>query len=251
MVPSRGLLVSLVLSTLAGCAYAQQPAAIPAPQRAPDTMEARTLACVGCHGDKGRGVANVYFPRLAGKPSGYLYNQLVAFQEGRRRYAPMNYLLAYLPPAYLKQMADYFAAQSPDPIAVTAPAAPAATIAQGQQIVTKGLPEKKIPACTTCHGAALTGREPGIPGLLGLRTDYVSAQLGAWRYGTRTALAPDCMQIIAATLSEPEVAAVSAYLSTLPVPANDKPAPADSTQLPMGCGSQGRHAPAATAGARP
>jgi cytochrome c553 len=127
MVPSRGLLVSLVLSTLAGCAYAQQPAAIPAPQRAPDTMEARTLACVGCHGDKGRGVANVYFPRLAGKPSGYLYNQLVAFQEGRRRYAPMNYLLAYLPPAYLKQMADYFAAQSPDPIAVTAPAAPAAT----------------------------------------------------------------------------------------------------------------------------
>ncbi|WP_161019075.1 c-type cytochrome [Duganella lactea] len=247
MVSSRSLSALLVLSTLACRAYAQQEASPPPPQRAPDTMEARTLACVGCHGDKGRGVANVYFPRLAGKPSGYLYNQLIAFQEGRRRYAPMNYLLAYLPPAYLKQMADYFAAQSPDPIPIAAPSAPPAIIAQGQQIVTKGLPDKKIPACTTCHGATLTGREPGIPGLLGLRTDYVSAQLGAWRYGTRTALAPDCMQLIASTLSEPEVAAVSSYLATLPVPANDKPAAAN-TPLPMGCGSQSPHL---AAGAKP
>lgn len=249
MVASHGLSAFVVLSTLAWHAHAQQEASIPSPQRAPDTMEARTLACVGCHGEKGRGVANIYFPRLAGKPSGYLYNQLIAFQEGRRHYAPMNYLLAYLPPAYLKQMADYFAAQSPDPIPVTAPGAPPATLAHGQQIVSKGLPDKKIPACTTCHGATLTGREPGIPGLLGLRADYVSAQLGAWRYGTRTALAPDCMQLIASTLSEPEVAAVSAYLATLPVPANDKPAPADNTQLPMGCGSQSAHA--AAAGAKP
>ncbi|WP_371866567.1 c-type cytochrome [Duganella alba] len=241
MVPSRCFSALLVLGTIFGHAYAQPEPTVP-PQRAPDTMEARTLACVGCHGDKGRGVANVYFPRLAGKPAGYLYNQLIAFQEGRRRYAPMNYLLAYLPPAYLKQMADYFAAQSPAPLAVTAPAAPPATIAQGQQIVSKGLPDKKIPACTACHGTALTGREPGIPGLLGLRTDYVSAQLGAWRYGTRTALAPDCMQIVASTLSEPEVAAVSAYLATLPVPQQDKPVAADTTQLPMACGSQNPHA---------
>ena len=35
------------------------------------------------------------------------------------------------------------------------------------------------------------------PGLLGLRADYISAQLGAWRYGTRTAAEPDCMQIVA------------------------------------------------------
>jgi cytochrome c553 len=246
MVTTRCLFASLLLSAISGYASAQ-PDVIASPQRAPDTMEARTLACVGCHGDKGRGVANVYFPRLAGKPAGYLYNQLIAFQENRRRYAPMNYLLAYLPPAYLKQMADYFAAQSPDPLLVTAPNAPPATIAQGQQIVSNGLPDKKIPACTACHGTALTGRQPGIPGLLGLRTDYISAQLGAWRYGTRTAPAPDCMQIVASTLSEPEVAAVSAYLATLPVPQQDKPVAADTSQLPMACGSQSPH----SAGAKP
>jgi cytochrome c553 len=72
-------------------------------QRAPDTMEARLLACALCHGRQGEGTANDYFPRLAGKPAGYLMNQLVAFRDGRRRYPPMNYLLEYLPDAYLQK----------------------------------------------------------------------------------------------------------------------------------------------------
>ena len=53
-------------------------------ERAPDTMAARVLACASCHGDKGQGTNDDYFPRLAGKPAGYLYNQLVAFRDGRR-----------------------------------------------------------------------------------------------------------------------------------------------------------------------
>jgi cytochrome c553 len=72
-------------------------------QRAPDTMEARLLACAPCHGRQGEGTKNDYFPRLAGKPAGYLMNQLVAFRDGRRRYPPMNYLLEYLPDAYLEK----------------------------------------------------------------------------------------------------------------------------------------------------
>ena len=35
-----------------------------------------------------------------------------------------------------------------------------------------------------------------FPACSGLRPTYISAQLGAWRYGTRTAIAPDCMQIV-------------------------------------------------------
>ena len=62
---------------------------------APDTIEARTQACAACHGVQGQGTANDYFPRLAGKPAGYLYNQLTAFRSGRRRYPPMNYLLEF------------------------------------------------------------------------------------------------------------------------------------------------------------
>ena len=49
-----------------------------------DTMAQRTLACTACHGEQGRAGPDGYYPRLAGKPAGYLYNQLVNFREGRR-----------------------------------------------------------------------------------------------------------------------------------------------------------------------
>lgn len=209
----------------------------PPVERVPDTMEARVAACVGCHGEQGRGVQNVYFPRLAGKPAGYLYNQLVAFRDGRRKYAPMNYLLAYLPDAYLMRMAEYYAALNPPPLALPPSKASPQQLRDGQRIATAGVPGKKVPACVACHGADLAGREPGIPGLLGLRADYVSAQLGAWRYGVRTALAPDCMQLVASSLSEPEVAAVSAWLASLPV-TSARPAKASGARLPLACGSQ-------------
>src|ERR1700755_2180562 len=98
------LLVALQLSAVQG-----QPG-IPvsvASGKAPDTMAARVLGCASCHGAQGEGTADVYFPRLAGKPAGYLYNQLVAFRGGRRRYPPMNYLLGFLPDPYLKQMHEH------------------------------------------------------------------------------------------------------------------------------------------------
>lgn len=225
--------IAIAAAAHGGAAFAQATAA----DRIPDTMEARVQACTGCHGPQGRGVENVYFPRLAGKPAGYLYNQLVAFRDGRRKYVPMNYLLAYLPDAYLMRMAEHFAALNPPPLVQPAVARPQQLVADGQRIVTQGIPGKKIPACVTCHGAELGGREPGIPGLLGLRADYVSAQLGAWRYGVRTALAPDCMQVIASSLSEPEVAAVSNYLASLPVTAA-RPVREPGVRLPLACGSQ-------------
>ena len=216
-----------------GNAIAQETAA----DRIPDTMEARVQACTGCHGAQGRGVENVYYPRLAGKPAGYLYNQLVAFRDGRRKYVPMNYLLAYLPDAYLMKMAEHFASLNPPPLVQPALARAPQLLSEGQRIVVHGLPGKKIPACASCHGPELGGREPGIPGLLGLRADYVSAQLGAWRFGIRTALAPDCMQFIASSLSEQEVAAVSAYLASLPVGAA-RPLRQPGLRLPLACGSQ-------------
>ena len=49
------------------------------------------------------------------------------------------------------------------------------------------MPSKQIPACAACHGKTLTGMQPAIPGLVGLHSDYISAQVGAWRSGTRHA----------------------------------------------------------------
>jgi cytochrome c553 len=204
----------------------------------PDTMAARVEACTPCHGNKGEGTSDVYFPRLAGKPAGYLYNQLVAFKNGRRKYPPMNYLLEFLTEPYLQQIADYFADQHPPLPAAAASEASPDVLQRGQSLVTRGDPQRQIPACGSCHGPALTGMEPGIPGLLGLRPNYISAQLGAWRYGTRTAEAPDCMQQVAGRLTEEDVTAVAAWLASRLAPVNAAPAPKGTYMLPFACGSE-------------
>jgi len=225
------LLVSLMLWSVADAPA--QPT-----QRAPDTMEARLLACAACHGRQGEGTKNDYFPRLAGKPAGYLMNQLVAFREGRRRYPPMNYLLEYIPDPYLQKMADYFAALRPPPVPQAVADVSPAVLARGRSLVAEGDPAHGVPACSGCHGPSLTGMEPAIPGLAGLHASYISAQLGAWRYGTRTAAAPDCMQLVAATLTESDVTAVAAWLASLPIPADPSPVPKGTRPMPLPCGSE-------------
>ena len=103
-------------------------------------MEARVQGCVTCHGQSGQGTSNGYFPRIAGKPAGYLYNQLVAFRDGTRKYPPMNYLVAYLPDAYLREIAEHFAKQRPPFAPKRADRADAATLARGQALATRRRP---------------------------------------------------------------------------------------------------------------
>ena len=232
------LLAATSLAIIAGPCALSALTTEPVPLRAPDTKAARVLACASCHGSGGQGTADEYIPRLAGKPSGYLLNQLIAFRDGRRKYPPMRHLLEYLPDAYLARMADFYAAQHPE-LPVPAPnVASAEILARGEMLVRYGDPQHGIPACSSCHGPAFTGQEPGIPGLLGLRATYVSAQLGAWRYGTRTAQAPDCMQVLAGHLTESDVNAVATWLASQPAPADTVPAPRGSLPMPMTCGSE-------------
>jgi cytochrome c553 len=229
----RRIVVLLALIALPFSAARSQPA-----ERAPDTIAARVLACASCHGAEGQGTSDDYFPRLAGKPAGYLYNQLIAFKDARRRYPPMNYLLEFLPNAYLKEIAEHFASLRPPFPPPTLPVVSNEILARGEQLVTHGDPQRGLPACVGCHGPTFTGMEPAIPGLLGLRASYISAQLGAWRYGTRTAAAPDCMQIVAGHLTEDDVKAIAAFLSSRPAPADPVSAPRGSFKMPLACGSE-------------
>ena len=166
-----------------------------------DTIAQRTLACTACHGPQGRAAPDGYYPRLAGKPAGYLYNQLLNFRDGRRHYGLMTQLIDPLSDAYLLEIAQYFSALE---VAYPAPLpaiAPAEVLRRGEHLVMQGDPARKVSACVQCHGLAMTGVEPGIPGLLGLPRDYLNAQLGAWKAGQRRAHAPDCMKDVVARLS--------------------------------------------------
>jgi len=203
-----------------------------------DSLEARVQGCVTCHGQSGQGTNNGYYPRIAGKPAGYLYNQLVAFRDGTRTYPPMNYLVAYLPDAYLREIAEYFAKQQPPFAAREAASAAPAVLARGQALVSTGDAGKGVPACTTCHGNALTGMEPGIPGLAGLRSTYIVAQLTRWRVGERHATEPDCMKRVATRLTDSDITAVAAWLAQQPPPKNPSPESSNLVRMPFACGSQ-------------
>jgi cytochrome c553 len=211
------------------CGAAAAPAA---PIEFHDTMAQRTLACTACHGREGRAGPDGYYPRIAGKPAGYLYNQLLHFREGRRHYGLMAGLLETLSDDYLADIARHFAAQDvpyPPPIPANVPPE---TLQRGQQIVTQGDPDRRLPACTSCHGKALTGVLPSVPGLLGLPRDYLNAQLGAWRTGQRRALAPDCMAEIARRLTPEDLSAATAWLSSQALPANTHPIAAETPAAP-------------------
>ena len=204
-------------------------------------MAQRTLACTGCHGVQGRAAPGGYIPRLAGKPAGYLYNQLLNFREGRRHYGLMTQLLAPLSNPYLMDVAQHFAALDIPYPAPTAARQDPALLARGKQLVLAGDVARQVPACVQCHGAAMTGVVPNVPGLLGLPRDYLNAQLGAWKAGKRRAHAPDCMQAVVARLSDDDINAISSYLAAQELPANTKPASSAPT-LAMGksainCGS--------------
>ncbi|QOY96599.1 cytochrome c4 [Massilia sp. UMI-21] len=225
---------------VAAMLFAATPPAAAAPQGPPDTLAQRLLACASCHARvdaRGDPVNDSYFPRLQGKPAGYLYNQLLNFREGRRQYPLMTYLVEHLPDAYLREIAGHFAAQPPAAHAAAAPTVSPQVLERGRHIVMNGDGARKIPACVACHGQRLTGVEPTIPGLLGLPRDYVNAQFGAWRNKARRAHAPDCMAQITARLSLDEVNAVASWLAAQPVPSDPRPAASIARPLPLACGS--------------
>jgi cytochrome c553 len=203
----------------------------------PDTIGQRALACAACHGKEGRSTSAGFFPRIAGKPAGYLYNQLVNFREGRRQYPLMTYMVAHMSDDYLKEISQYFSDLHPPYAAAQNVNAPAAVLERGRMLVMSGDQAKKIPACIACHGEKLTGALPAIPSLVGLPRDYLNAQFGAWKNGARKAHAPDCMAQISNQLDPEDIGAVSAWLASQPVPADMSPIPAAVVKLPIPCGN--------------
>ena len=203
----------------------------------PDTIGQRLLACTACHGKQGRAASDGYYPRIAGKPAGYLYNQLVNFRSGRRQYPMMTYMVDHMSDTYLREIADYFSDQHPpypppQPFTLST-----ADFQRGQTLVQHGDVSKKIPACIACHGTAMTGVLPATPGLLGLPRDYLVAQIGAWQTGVRHAAVPDCMSQVAKRLSAADIGAVASWLAAQSVPEGATAAAPSALKLPLACGS--------------
>ncbi|MFI9655068.1 c-type cytochrome [Guyparkeria sp. GHLCS8-2] len=84
-------------------------------------------ACYSCHGSAGWGVGQA-FPPIAGQHPVYIYQQLVAFDTGRRKNDPENFMhdvARMLSDADRRAVADYLASrpprQVPTPLSLGAP----------------------------------------------------------------------------------------------------------------------------------
>lgn len=235
----RSLLLPALWATAAGT-LAPTAAANPLPA---DPWAQRALPCTTCHQPAGRERPEGYIPSIAGKPAGYLYQQLLNFRDGRRHQDTMVRQLEALDDAYLRQLAAHFERQRPAP-ALPAPAPSAEAARTAQRWVRQGDAALGVPACARCHGDALTGRPPHVPGLLGLPSGYLTAQLGAWRAGVRKARQPDCMAEIARKLPQEAIGDIARWLAAQPLPAAGT-----ATGAPAGGAAVAAVAPGAGAGA--
>jgi cytochrome c553 len=210
-----------------------------------DSIEQRVKPCTACHGNEGRATREGYFPRIAGKPAGYLFNQLLNFRAGRRHFPMMTYMAQLQTDAYLRELADYFGALRVPYAPPHSPSAAATVLERGRQLVMEGDKTLNVPACNSCHGRRLLGVSPAVPGLLGVSQDYLTAQLGAWREGVRAAAAPDCMGELVRRMRADDLNAATTWLASRVVPEPADPDTSFDRPPPLECGSilQESHSP--------
>ena len=206
--------IFIVLFLVSGLANAAQSASI----IITDSLEERVKPCTICHEDGDKTGPDAYYPRIAGKPAGYLFNQLLSFRDGRRYYQPMAVLLENMSDEYMLEIARYFASLPyvyPQPEPHNLPPNDTQVV---ERLISVGDAARDIPACSACHGEALMGVEPYMPGLLGLSHAYLSAQFGGWRNGGfMRGQTPSCMSEIAKKLTQEEVYALAKWLPAQPL----------------------------------
>jgi cytochrome c553 len=171
--------------------------------------------CAACHGADGNGVAPTN-PKIAGQFAEYLHKQLVDYkpQAGKKaaRENPiMSPMVANLSEDDMKSLAAYYSGQKLNPAVAT----DKDLAALGQKIWRGGIAASKVPACAGCHGPAGAGIPAQYPRLGGQYSEYLAAQLKAFKEGARANDPNGMMRGIAARLTEREIQAVAQYAAGL------------------------------------
>jgi len=204
----------MILRTLALAAGMMAAVAVSrAQQVSPEAQAAAhhlaATVCSTCHGTGGRSTSPM-FPNLAAQSGSYLDQQLKAFR-GQTRADPdaqayMWGMASQLSDEEIAALAAHYAAQRPAPGRRGDPQ----LMAQGRTIFERGVPEKGIPACATCHGDHAQGNGP-FPRLAGQHPEYLLKQMLVIQSVLR--LAP-VMHGVIQDLSRDQMHAVAEYLGS-------------------------------------
>ena len=174
-----------------------------------------TQVCAACHNPDGNSVIPAN-PSLAGQHAEYITKQLENFkpQDGKpaeRASAVMGAMVAPLSAEDMKNLGAYYAQQTPR----SNGAKDKSLAQQGENIYRGGNLESGLPACAGCHSPNGVGIPPNYPRLAGQHSEYVAAQLRAFRSDQRTRDPNNEMHMIASRMSEREIQAVSEFISGL------------------------------------
>jgi cytochrome c553 len=172
--------------------------------------------CAACHGATGEGSSAGGIPRLAGQNADYLAHALSMFKAGARKSAVMQPITMNLSATEMRQLADYFAMQSP-PLAQAVAAPQAAQVAAGAQLAQAGDGGNNLAACFSCHAAGGKGNDQRFPSIAGQPATFTVQRLHEFQARAQHGAAkPGSMTSVAAQMSDSQIEAVAAYLSTLP-----------------------------------
>jgi cytochrome c553 len=163
---------------------------------------------VSCHGAGGNSTI-VQNPKLSDQHDAYIYKQLANFKTPERNNPIMTPIAKAMTDEEMHNVAAWLDKQASKPGA----AKNKNTIDLGKKIYRGGIAEKNVPACASCHGPNGAGIPAQFARLAGQHQDYTSAQLTAFRAGTRKN--SQQMTTIASRLSDEEIAAVSDYIAGL------------------------------------
>lgn len=181
-------------------------------------------ACQICHGADGAGQGAAGFPRLAGLPAAYLAKQLRDFQGDSRDHSTMNRIAQALSTQEIQAAAEYYAGMAAPEEPPGAQDATEEQLARGKAIAQRGLWDKGVPACLSCHGPHGHGAHHAFPPLAGQHASYIRNQIAAWQSDSRSNDPNQLMDRVAERLTNEETAAVAAYFASLPaVPADQAP----------------------------
>jgi cytochrome c553 len=169
-----------------------------------------TGVCAACHGIDGNSVITTN-PKLAQQHPEYIAKQLANFKAGERKNAVMSGMAASLSPEDMANVAAYFGSQK----AKVGSAKTNAAGSLGEKIYRGGIASVGVPACASCHGATGAGIPVQFPRLSGQHADYVVTQLKAFYSGERANDNAKVMRMIAAKMSDADMAAVADYIQGL------------------------------------
>lgn len=172
--------------------------------------EAKSAACLACHGPMGNSVVPVW-PKLAGQHPEYIQKQLMDFKGNKRANEQMTPMAMPLSDADVADLAAYFSAQQ------QTPGAPGTETARlGERLYHGGNAGSGVPACTGCHGPQGLGLGLAkFPEISGQHAQYLEQTLKHFRDGTRQNDPNGMMRGVAARMTDQEIAAVSQYLQSV------------------------------------